>query len=172
VDGAGRGWRATEPNDWAGILSAGWAYLPAGQSVELGDSLQVDADDAARVAGIVLYVIGEGKPATDRSALLPARIDRLQPRPVPGEGFDYVSFDVDNQWGRFQEPNYVMVFRSAEGRLTGGFFVDRAHWWDIESALPDGETDKYPRGTSRHTLPAVFPPGIRPDRVTMYVWPS
>jgi hypothetical protein len=170
VDDAGRGWRSSELNDWAAIAGAGWAYLPPGQAVELGDGEQIDAGEAGRISRIVLYTIGEGTAATDRSVLLPARIDRLQPRSAGG-GWDYVSFDVDNTWGRFREPNYVMVFRSPAGRLIGGWFVDRAHWVDIEKSLPKGETDEYRDGTSRHTLPTVLPPGIRPEHVTMYLWP-
>ena len=60
-----------------------------------------------------------------------------------------------------------MVFRSTEGRLVGGWFVDRANWLDIATALPRTETDRYPQGASRHTLPAWLPP----NAVTMYVWP-
>jgi hypothetical protein len=171
VDGTGRGWQSGERSDWAGIVSAGWAYLPPGQAVDLGDGGQFAADEAARVAGIVLYVNGEGKPTTKTSVLLPAKIDRLLPRPALSSEWDYVSFDVDNTWGRFSEPNYVLVFRSPDGRLIGGWFVDRGNWWDIEKSLPKGETDEYRDGTSRHTLPTVLPPGIRPEHVTMYLWP-
>jgi hypothetical protein len=169
VDGAGRGWRSSERNDWASVFSAGWTYLPPGQVVDLGDGEQFAAEEAARVARIVLYVYGE--PATERSVLLPATIDKLLPRPAVNAEWDYVSFDVDNNWGRFKEPNYVMVFRSPEGRLIGGWFVDRFHWVDIEKSLPEGETDEYRTGTSRHTLPVVLPPGIQASAVTMYVWP-
>jgi hypothetical protein len=171
VDAAGRGWRAEKPNDWAGILSSGWAFVPAGQAVELGDGLQFAKEEASRVARIALYVMGEGKPATERSALLPAKIDKLLPRPAVNAEWDYVSFDVDNTWGRFREPNYVMVFRSPQGQLIGGWFVDRAHWVDIEKSLQKGETDEYRTGVSRHTLPVVLPPGIQKTAVTMYVWP-
>src|SRR5690606_27812167 len=59
VDEAGRGWPSEERNGGAEIISAGWAYLPPGQAVDLGDVLQVDADEAARIARIVLYVIGQ-----------------------------------------------------------------------------------------------------------------
>jgi hypothetical protein len=166
VDTAGRGWRSEEQNDWTAILNAGWAYLPAGQTVELGGAYQVDAAQAARVARIVLYVIGE---RTEPSALLPAKIDELKPRPK--DKFDYVTFDVDNPAWAFKEPNYGMVFRSTEGRLVGGWFVDRGNWWDIASALPQTETDRYPQGASRHTLPTWLPPNIQPNAVTMYVWP-
>ncbi|MFC6567862.1 hypothetical protein [Actinoplanes utahensis] len=41
---------------------------------------------------------------------------------------------------------------------------------DIESALPKGETDEYPLGVSRHTLPVVLPPDAELDRVIMHVW--
>ncbi|GLW34294.1 hypothetical protein [Actinoplanes regularis] len=54
--------------------------------------------------------------------------------------------------------------------LIGGWFVDRAHWIDIESALPKGETDTYPQGPSRHTLPTWLPADVKPQNVTMYVW--
>ncbi|BEL03476.1 hypothetical protein Q0Z83_016670 [Actinoplanes sichuanensis] len=170
VDSAGHGWRSAELNDWAGVVSAGWVYLPPGQSVELGDGEQIDAGEAGRVARIVLYLIGES-PARERSVLLRAKIDKLLPRPAVNGGWDYVSFDVDNTWGRIKEPNYVLVFRSPEGRLIGGWFVDRAHWVDIEKSLPAGETDEYRDGTSRHTLPVLLPPDVRPADVTMYLWP-
>ncbi|MDI6104923.1 hypothetical protein QLQ12_40690 [Actinoplanes sp. NEAU-A12] len=170
VDGTGRGWRSEKLNDWQAIVSAGWAYLPAGQTVELGDVDQFDTEEAGRVARIVLDVIGEGKPAP-RSVLLPARIESVQHRPTPKDEWDHVSFGVDNPAFGFEGPNYGMVFRSADGRLIGGWFVDRAHWGDIESALPDNETDEYPPGASRHTLPAWLPPDIAPNGVTMYVWP-
>jgi hypothetical protein len=169
VDNAGRGWHSDEQDDWTAIVNAGWAYLPAGQAVPLGGSYQVPADQAARVARIVLYVTGE---PTQPSALLPAKIDELRPRAHPGDAWDYVAFDVDNPSVDFAEPNYAMVFRSTDGRLVGGWFVDRANWLDIKSALPRTETDKYPGGTSRHTLPAWLPPDIQPDAVTMYVWRS
>ncbi|GGN44471.1 hypothetical protein FHR83_004512 [Actinoplanes campanulatus] len=170
VDGAGRGWRSEDLNDWQAIVNAGWAYLPAGQAVELGGILQVGAEEAGRVARIVLDVTGEGIPPP-RSVLLPARIDAVQHRPTPKDEWDYVSFDVDNPTAGFEEPNYGLVYRSTDGRLIGGWFVDRAHWWDIESALPKGESDEYPRGISRHTLPTWLPPDIQPSGVTMYVWP-
>ncbi|GIF39298.1 hypothetical protein [Actinoplanes xinjiangensis] len=170
VDATGHGWRSDELDDWAAVVSAGWAYLPPGQSVELGDGEQIDAAEAARVARIVLYVNGEGTPTTKASVLLRAKIDKLLPRPAGG-GWDYVSFDVESSLYRFREPNYVMVFRSPDGRLIGGWFVDRAHWVDIEKSLPEGETDEYRSGTSRHTLPTLLPPGIRPGDVTMYLWP-
>ncbi|MEU4161457.1 hypothetical protein [Actinoplanes sp. NPDC026670] len=169
VDGSGRGWRSDQRNDWASVFNAGWAYLPPGQDVELGGSEQFAAEEAARVARIVLYAYAE--PVLSRSVLLRAKIDQLLPRPAVNGGWDYVSFDVDNTWGRIREPNYVLVFRTPEGRLTGGWFVDRAHWVDIEKSLPKGETDEYRAGTSRHTLPVLLPPGVRPADVTMYLWP-
>jgi hypothetical protein len=168
VDAAGHGWRSRERDDWASVFSAGWAYLPPGAAVELGDGERFPADEAARIAGIVMYVHAE---PTTQSALLPAKIDRLYPRPALNTEWDYVSFDVDHSLGRLTAPNYVMVFRSPDGRLIGGWFVDRAHWVDIEKSLPEGETDEYRRGTSRHTLPTLLPPGIRPGDVTMYLWP-
>lgn len=168
VDSVGRGWRSSERDDWASVFSAGWAYLPPGQVVELGDGEQFTAEEAARVAGIVLYVYGE--PATP-SVLLRARIDKLLPRPGVNSAWDYVSFDVDHSLARLRGPNYVMVFRSPDGRLIGGWFVDRAHWVDIEKSLPPGETDEYRRGTSRHTLPTLLPPDVQPADVTMYLWP-
>jgi hypothetical protein len=168
VDDTGRGWHSEEQDDWTAIVAAGWAYLPEGRAVELGGIYQVDADQAARVARIVLYVIGE---PTEPSVLLPARVNELKPRPTTDDEWDYVSFDVDNPGFEFEEPDYGMAFRSGEGVLIGGWFVDRANWVDIESVLPENETDQYPRGTSRHTLPAWLPPGIRPNDVTMYVWP-
>nr|MDT0656783.1 hypothetical protein [Micromonospora sp. DSM 115978] len=168
VDDEGRGWHSEEQNDWSAVVAAGWAYLPAGSAVELGDIRQVDADQAARVARIVLSVVAE--PA-EPSVLLPGRVGELRPRPTADDEWDYVSFDVDNPGDEFEEPNYGMVFRSGTGALVGGWFVDRANWADIGSALPESETDKYPRGSSRHTLPAWLPPDIRADDVTMYVWP-
>jgi hypothetical protein len=171
VDGAGRGWHSDELNDWQAIVSAGWAYLPAGQSVELGDVDQFTVDEAGRVARIVLAVIGEGTPAP-RSVLLPAKIDTLRPRPDPKDEWDYVSFGVDNPTSGFEEPNYGLVYRSTAGHLIGGWFVDRAHWWDIDAALPENETDEYPRGASHHTLPTWLPPDVQPGSVTMYVWPQ
>lgn len=36
VDATGRGWRSEEQNDWTAILASGSAYLPAGDSVEVG----------------------------------------------------------------------------------------------------------------------------------------
>ncbi len=169
VDDAGRGWQSAELNDWAAILNAGWAYLPAGQTVDLGGILQVDADQAARVAGIRLYVTGQ--PARP-SVLLPAKIDALRPRPAADDEWDYVSFEVDNTATTFKEPNYGLVYRSPEGRLIGGWFVDRANFTGITSALPEGETDRYPQGGSKHTLPVWLPPGIQPTGVTMIVWPT
>jgi hypothetical protein len=170
VDGSGRGWHSKELNDWQAVVSAGWAYLPARQVLELGDVDQVGVDEAGRVARIVLHVISEGKPPS-RSVLLPAKISTLRHRPTPKDEWDYVSFDVDNPTAGFDGPNYAMVYRSAEGRLIGGWFADRAQWWDIRSELPKNETDKYPRGVSRHTLPAWLPPDLQPNAVTMYVWP-
>ncbi|MEV0901438.1 hypothetical protein [Actinoplanes sp. NPDC049802] len=171
VDGAGRGWRSEELNDWQAIVNAGWAYLPARRAVELGGILQVGTEEAGRVAGIVLYVNGEGKPPP-RTVLLPAQNLTLQHRPTSKDEWDHVSFDVNNPTAGFKEPNYGLAYRSADGRLIGGWFVDRTHWWDIEKALPDDESDEYRRGTSRHTLPTWLPPGIQPKSVTMYVWPS
>lgn len=168
VDETGRGWRSARRNDWAAVASAGWAYLPAGRAVELGDILRVPADEAGRVARIVLAVLGgPARPST----LLSARIAQLRPRPAANDEWDYVSFTVDNPGPDLEEPNYALVYRSGEGALIGGWFVDRANWADIESALPDGETDRYPRGASRHTLPAWLPPAARPNEVTMYLWP-
>ncbi|HLT09588.1 MAG TPA: hypothetical protein VK028_02120 [Micromonosporaceae bacterium] len=168
VDEAGRGWHSEERNDWAGIICDGWAYLPPGQAVDLGDMLQFDVDDAVRVARIVLYVLGQPAPP---SPLLRARIEELTPGPPGDDEWDYVTFEVDNPGRRFEEPNYVLVYRSREGTLIGGWFVNRAHWWDIDAALPENETDHYPPGTSRHTLPTWLPPGTQPTDVTMYVWP-
>lgn len=168
VDESGRGWHSEERNDWTAIISAGWAYLPPGEAVELGDVLQVDADEAARIARIVLYVIGEPTPPWP---LLPARVGELSPRPTLSTEWDYVSFEVDNPGRDFREPNYVLVYRSPDGTLVGGWFVDRTYWLDIDAALPDGETDRYATGTSQHTLPVWLPPGIQPSDVTMYVWP-
>jgi hypothetical protein len=168
VDEAGRGWRSTEQRDWSAIVAAGWAYLPAGDAVELGDIRQVDADEADRVARIVLYVVGE---PTAPSVLLPARVDELKLRQDGNDKWDFVSFTVDNPGSEFEEPNYGMVFRSAEGNLVGGWFVDRANWADLEAALPESETERYPSAASRHTLPAWLPPDARPTDVTMYVWP-
>ncbi|WP_189335193.1 hypothetical protein [Actinoplanes ianthinogenes] len=168
VDSAGRGWHSEEFDDWAGILSTGWAYLPAGQAVDLGNMLQVDAAEADRIAGIMLYVIGQPAPV---STLLPPKRLQLKPRPHPRDEWDYVTFDLDNPRGYFDEPNYGLVYRSAEGRLIGGWFVDRAFWFHLKSELPKGETDRYPQGTSRHTLPTWLPPGIQPAGVTMYLWP-
>jgi hypothetical protein len=167
VDGAGRGWHSAEQNDWAAIINAGWAYLPPGKTLELGGDHQVVVKEAARVAGIVLSVTGEpAKP----SVLLSARIAKITHRPSPADEWDYVSFDVDNPGARCAEASYGMVFRSAQGRLIGGWFVDRANWIDIASALPKSETDTYPEGASRHTLPAWLPPDVQPNGVTMYVW--
>ena len=47
VDPAGRGWRSEEQNDWTAIVNAGWAYLPAGQTVELGGNVTFDVDNPA-----------------------------------------------------------------------------------------------------------------------------
>jgi hypothetical protein len=169
VDDTGRGWHSKEQNDWTAVVAAGWAYLPPGRAVELGDVEQVDADQAARVARLALYVIGE---PTVPSALLPVTVGGFTRRSGAAEEWDYVSFDVDNPRPvAFDEPNYGMVFRSGDGALIGGWFVDRDNWFDIESALPAGETDRYQPGTSRHTLPAWLPPEIRPNNVTMYLWP-
>ncbi|WP_221328570.1 hypothetical protein [Actinoplanes sp. L3-i22] len=169
VDQAGHGWQSAQLNDWAAILNAGWAHLPAGQSVELGGILQVDADEAARVAGIKLYVNGQ---PTNQSVLLPATIAELKPRSAPTDEWDYVAFDVDNPGGTFAEPNYSLVYRSPEGKLIGGWFVDRANFLHFTSKLPKGETDRYPRGASRHTLPTWLPPDIGSSAVTMHIWPS
>src|SRR5690606_8586212 len=117
---------------------------PPGRAVELGDILQVDADEAARIARIVLYVIGQ--PARP-SLLLRARVGTLTPGPPGDDEWDYVSFEVDNPGFAFREPNYVIVYRSPEGKLIGGWFVDRAFWFDIETALPEDETDRYVPGT-------------------------
>ena len=169
TDKAGRGWQSAEQNDWTAIVNAGWAYLPPGKAVELGGNYQVDAAEAARVAGIKLYVTGEpAKP----SALLTAKVVEVEPRPNPTDKWDYVSFTVNNPGFDFEEPNYGMTFRSAEGRLVAGWFVDRANWVDAKAALPNNETDKYDEGSSRHTLPTWLPPGTKPNGVTMYVWSS
>nr|GID83432.1 hypothetical protein Ade03nite_23560 [Actinoplanes derwentensis] len=113
-------------------------------------------------------MIGDGKPAQP-SVLLPVRVDKVQPRTLP-KG---VSFGVDNPGFFFSKPNYGMVFRSPEGRLIGGWFIDRTYTFGqgIESDLPEKETDEYPQGESRHTVPGWVPPGIQPSGVTMYVWP-
>ncbi|WP_436519624.1 hypothetical protein [Actinoplanes sp. HUAS TT8] len=169
VDDAGRGWHSQESNDWAAVLNAGWGYLPPGQAVEFGDVDQVDAADADRVAGIVMYVIA--LPAAP-SILLPAKIVGLKPRPTPKDEWDYVSFEVDCPLIKLEEPNFGLVYRSPEGRLIGGWFVYRANFIHLKDELPKGETDEYRQGTSRHTLPVVLPPGIQPGAVTMYLWPS
>jgi hypothetical protein len=168
VDSAGRGWYSQEQDDWTAIVNAGSAYLPPGRSVDLGGIHQVSAADAARVARVVMYVAAT--PAK-QSALLPAKIVTLTPRPAPTTEFDYVTFEVDNPGFEFKEPDYAMVFRAADGRLIGGFFVDRANWIDIRKSLPEAETDRYPQGTSRHTVPTWLPAGITPAAITMYVWP-
>lgn len=71
---------------------------------------------------------------------------------------------------KLRELDYGMVYRSAGGRLIGGWFASHALWSDIAKALPDGENERYPQGRSRHTMPAWLPPGIEPDRVSMHVW--
>ncbi|GAA2700051.1 hypothetical protein [Actinoplanes palleronii] len=168
VDGSGHGWRSAEQNDWTSVINTGWVNLPPGQSVDFGGAYQVDASQAARVAGVVLYVRGE---TVDQSVLLPATIGKLTPPTTPKDEWSYVTFGVDNTGAGFKEPNYSLVFRSPEGRLIGGWFVDRATSLTITPALPEGETDEYPRGASEHTLPTWLPPGIQPKNTTMYVWP-
>ncbi|HWS36719.1 MAG TPA: hypothetical protein VN408_28770 [Actinoplanes sp.] len=167
VDEAGRGRHSGELNDWAAIISTGWAYLPPGRAVELGDGQLFAAAEASRVERIVMRVPAQ---PTTPSVLLTAKVDGLIRRATPASGFDYVSFEVDNPGSRFEEPNYSLVFKAADGRLVGGWFIDRSHWVDIEKVLPKGETDEYPRGVSRHTLPIVLPPDAQSDRVIMHLW--
>ncbi|GAA1609361.1 hypothetical protein [Actinoplanes couchii] len=167
VDEAGRGRHSEELNDWAAIISTGWAYLPPGRAVEFGDGQLFAAAEASRVARIVMRVLAQ--PATP-SVLLAAKVDKLIRRATPASGFDYVSFEVDNQEFPFEEPHYSLVFKTADGGLTDGWFIDRSHWVDIGKALPEGETDRYPRGVSRHTLPVILPPDARPDHVAMHLW--
>ncbi|WP_157751153.1 hypothetical protein [Actinoplanes derwentensis] len=169
VDAAGRGWRSETLNDWEAIVNIGYAILPARQTIEIGGVLQVDAESADRVAGIVMYVLEDALPPKP-FVLLPARVTELKPAPASKDEWDYVSFEVDNPGLTIREPDYGMVYRSAEGRLIGGWFGSHALWSDIDTALPEGESERYRQGTSRHTMPTWLPPGIKPDRVTMYVW--
>ncbi|HWS34084.1 MAG TPA: hypothetical protein VN408_15235 [Actinoplanes sp.] len=169
VDVAGRGWWLAERNDWAAVVSVGLATVPPGQAVEFGDAQQFDVDQAERVAGIVLYVI-EGTVRPEPSVLLPARITALKPAATPKDEWDYVSFEVENPGNTLREPDYGMVYRSAGGRLIGGWFGSHALWSDIAKALPAGENERYPQGRSRHTMPAWLPPGIEAGRVSMHVW--
>lgn len=169
TDASGRG-RRGEGGDWAGVASAGFAYVPPGTDVALGDVAPFQAAETEGVAGLALLALADPVEA-EPVELLPARVGALLERPGGGE-YSRVEFTVDNPGIAFRAPNYVLVYRSPEGALIGGWFVDRANWTGIASVLPEGESDAYPPGSSAHGLPVWMPSGVAPEQVRMAVWPS